>query len=194
MAPQFASVEICRWLAAINCEHVRTPLYHPRSNELAECFMHTLKDHIWATKQGDLQSTVDRFLLQYRNIRYTMTSQAPAFLMQNHLLHSSVVSLSGQTVWARKYFDKNELWQKGQVIAHEGKNIVDVKLEMEQVQKCHTEQTKLFVELPASAECNQYSSGTSGAPMTNEDDEAQNSVTVSRPRRNTKVPDRLTYH
>ena len=32
--------------------------------------------------------------------------------------------------------------------------------------------------------------------MTNEDDEAQKSVAVSRPRRNrnAKVPDRLTYH
>ena len=84
-----------------------------------------------------------------------MTGQAPAFLMQNHLLCSPVVSLWGQTVWARKYLDKNELWQKGQVITHEGKNIVDVKLETGQVQKCHTEQTKLFIELPASAECNQ---------------------------------------
>ena len=75
------------------------------------------------------------------------------------------------------------------MIAHEGKNIVDVKLETGQVQRCHTEQTKPFV-----TEYNQYSSGDLGAPMTNEDDEAQKSVAVSRPRRNIKVPDRLTYH
>ena len=110
----------------------------------SECFVHTLKDHIWAAKQGDLQSTVDRFLLQYRNAQHAMTGQAPAFLMQNHLLRSLVVSLWGKTVWARKYLDKNELWQKGQVIAHEGKNIVDVKLEMGKIQKCHTELIKPF--------------------------------------------------
>ena len=107
--PQFASVEICRWLAAINCEHVRTPPYHPRSNGLAEHterFVRTLKDHIRTAKQGDLQSTVDRFLLQYRNARHATTGQAPAFLMRNHLPHSPVVSLWGQTIWARKYSDK----------------------------------------------------------------------------------------
>ena len=41
----------------------------------------------------------------------------------------------------------------------------DVKLQTAQVQKCHTEQTKPFIEPPASAECNQYSSGVSGSAI-----------------------------
>ena len=97
---------------AINCEHVRTPPYHPCSNGLDERFMRTLKDHTRAAKQGDLQSTVDRFLLQYRNAQHSTAGKAPAFLMRNHLLCSPVVSLCGQNVWARKYFDKMSYGKK----------------------------------------------------------------------------------
>ena len=36
--PQFVSGEMEAWLKNINCHHVRTPPYHPRSNGLAERF------------------------------------------------------------------------------------------------------------------------------------------------------------
>ena len=138
-----------KWLEAFACRHVRTPRYHPRSNGLAERFVRTLKDHVRAAGVGhDMQSTIDKFLLHYRNSPHSTTGVAPAMRMKGRLLRSTVTALSsvGDKVWARQYNDKDRPWRSGTVIGTEGRRIVDVRLPTGAVQRCYNEQIKRRVE------------------------------------------------
>ena len=143
--PQFVSDEIEAWLKNVGCHHIRTPPYHPRSNGLAERFVQTLKNHLRCVKGSQhLQTSVDRFLMQYRNSKHSTTGVAPAIRMRGHLLRSPVIALSaiGDKVWTRKYHDKTQLWQAAEVVGLEGRNVINAKLDNGTFQRCHIEQTK----------------------------------------------------
>ena len=143
--PSLVSEEMEQWLSAIGCSHLRTPPYHPKSNGLAERFVRTLKDHLRAAGPGtDLQTAVDRFLLQYRNTEHSTTGVAPAMRMRGALLRSNVINLraNGDKIWIKDYSDKKQIWTPAVVNGMEGNRIVDVTIDNGKVQRCHMEQTK----------------------------------------------------
>ena len=129
--------------------------------------------------------------------------------MHNHLLRSPIISLCEQRIWARKHLDKQQLWQKGEVVGQEGNKIVDVKLDSGQFQRFHTEQTKPLVEPMREVEnfkaneaysqsqtddaiCGNSEVQTDGKQAHDAMD-MQETVATSRPRRTIKAPNRLTY-
>ena len=142
--PQFACEEMEKWLSHIGCKHILTPPYHPRSNGLAERFVRTLKNHIRCGRGKDLQSVVDRFLLQYRNSSHSTTGVAPAVLMRGKLLRSPITALSGigDKVWVRKHLDKDQPWKDAEVIGLEGRSLLKVLDEDSRTQRFHVEDTK----------------------------------------------------
>lgn len=194
--PQFTSKEMEGWLRGIGCRHVLTPPYHPRSNGLAERFVRDLKNHLRASgkAEDDLQTSVDRFLLQYRNSQHSTTGKAPSELMRGHFLRTATLSLAREPVWVKTYRNETEKWRAGEVVSREGKAIVGVQLDDGKYGRFHREQTKpRSPEAPACPEedatevqADQTERGSSPGPL-------QRAEGVRRGQRLRKAPDRLHY-
>lgn len=181
--PQFVSKEMEGWLRGINCRHVLTPPYHPRSNGLAERFVRDLKNHLRAAGSDDLQTSVDRYLLQYRNARHSTTGKSPAELMRGHVLRSPTVSLAREPVWVKTYRNEMSKWKPGEIIRREGNVIVDVQLDGGTIGRYHLEQTKPRINSSKSLSHQTEPTKDSGQE-------------VAEPRRSgrvTKEPDRTNY-
>ena len=80
---QFTSAGLEKFLALNNIKHVKSCLYHPATNGLAERSVQTLK-HALRVSKGDghtLQHRLASFLLNYQNARHSTTEVTPATLM-----------------------------------------------------------------------------------------------------------------
>ena len=146
---QFVSEEMEMWLTNIGCKHILTPPYHPRSNGLAERFVRTLKDHLRCVKgTNNLQASVDRFLMQYRNSKHSTTGVPPSVRMRGKLLRSPITALNalGDKVWVRKHLDPDRLWKPARVVGMEGRNLLNVLDDEGKPQRYHVEDTKRRIE------------------------------------------------
>jgi len=143
--PTFISSELKTWFHLIGCRQLLAPPYHPRSNGLAERFVRTLKDHINAAgNEIDLQRTVDKFLLMYRNTPHSSTNQPPAMMLKGHLLRNSTSSLAlqGDKIFIKQRPNKLNKWKKAEIVKTEGEKIVDVKLPEGKFERYHLEDCK----------------------------------------------------
>lgn len=217
--PQFVSGEMTDWLSRIGCKHVRTPPYHPRSNGIAERFVRTLKNHLRAAQTEDLQTAVDRFLIQYRNREHPATGVAPATIMRGQLLRSPITSLAKDPpkVWVRGDFKKEALYQPGTIVRSSPYSDTTVTVQMDNGAErlCHKEQLKVKVEpLTARAEPSEEDEfdTESGLPIAEEHstDTAQEETAtqvsgttqsstlpgraIERTKRNRRPLDRLQYN
>jgi len=71
--------------------HIRTALYHPASNGLAERAVQTLKQGLKKLTDGCLDTKLFRFLFQYRITPHTTTGQTPAQLLMGRCLCSQLL-------------------------------------------------------------------------------------------------------
>ena len=87
--PQFCSEEFSAFLKSNGVKHIRSAPYHPATNGLAERFVCTFKQALKSSKgTGKVQQRLDTFLLAYRNIPHTTTTETPAMLFIGRRLRS----------------------------------------------------------------------------------------------------------
>ena len=96
--PQFASEEFDMFLKRKGIKHTPVPVppYHPASNGAAERAVQTVKQTLkkmWLDhKRNDTSITWSRrladFLLTYRSVPHTVTTQAPSELLMKRILHT----------------------------------------------------------------------------------------------------------
>ena len=87
--PQFCSEEFSAFLKSNGVKHTRSAPYHPATNGLAERFVRTFKQALKSSKgTGMVQQRLDTFLLAYRNIPHTTTTETPAMLVLGRRLRS----------------------------------------------------------------------------------------------------------
>eukprot|EP00731_Ephydatia_muelleri_P006604 Em0003g852a len=81
--PQFIASEFKDFCTANNITHIRATPYHPKTNGLAERAVRTFKERFSATKmhRDDLDLTLQRFLISYRNTPHKSTGRSPAELL-----------------------------------------------------------------------------------------------------------------
>eukprot|EP00731_Ephydatia_muelleri_P007324 Em0003g1572a len=81
--PQFIASEFKDFCTANNITHIRATPYHPKTNGLAERAVRTFKERFSAAKmhRDDLDLTLQRFLLSYRNTPHKSTGRSPAELL-----------------------------------------------------------------------------------------------------------------
>ena len=106
--------------------------------------MRTVKEHIRAACGKNLQATVDRFLMQYRNASHSSTHQPPSLRMIGRTLRCNLMSLK-RKVWVRNR-NKNQPWQAAEIVGKEGSCIVQAELEDGSTTRFHVEHTKPRVD------------------------------------------------
>ena len=81
--PQFIASEFKDFCTANNITHIRATPYHPKTNGLAEWAVRTFKERFSATKmhRDDLDLTLQRFLISYRDTPHKSTGRSPAELL-----------------------------------------------------------------------------------------------------------------
>ena len=87
-AANFTSMEFSTFMKRSGIKHVRTPLYHPSSNGIAEMVVQTLKDGLRKIKEGSLETRLSRFLFKYRITPHSITGISPSEIMFGRRLHS----------------------------------------------------------------------------------------------------------
>ena len=86
--PQFIASEFKDFCTANNITHIHATPYHPKTNGLAERAVRTFKECFSATKvhREDLDLTLQRFLISYRNTPHKSTGRSPAeFLLSRRI-------------------------------------------------------------------------------------------------------------
>ena len=129
--PSLVSAEMEQWLAALGCRHIRTPPYHPQSNGQVERLVCMLKEHLQAAGETtNMQTVVDKFLMSYNNASHSTVGEAPAVLLNGHLLHTSVTALSsvGDKLWVRNHQLRQPKWRPATVVDVEGSRVINVQL------------------------------------------------------------------
>ncbi|XP_056434905.1 LOW QUALITY PROTEIN: uncharacterized protein K02A2.6-like, partial [Gadus chalcogrammus] len=87
--PQFSSEEFSAEFKSNGVKHTCSAPYHPATNGLAERFVRTFKQALKSSKgTGMVQQRLDTFLLAYRNIPHTTTTETPAMLFLGRRLRS----------------------------------------------------------------------------------------------------------
>ena len=137
--PSLIAQEVENWLANIGCEHITSPVYHPKSNGLAERLVRTFKEHSKVNRPSDLTVSVDRFLFSYRNIPNSTTGLSPAMLMLGRELRSSA-SVLNAPCYASVPLAKT--FTPGTIIGQHGK-VITCETEPGQIVKRHQEQMKM---------------------------------------------------
>lgn len=204
--PSLVSSEMEQWLSSIGCRHIRTPPYHPRSNGLAERFVRTLKEHLQASGDSvDLQASVDRFLLSYRNTPHSTTGEAPAALLKGHVLRTRITSMcaSGDKLWVKSHGTNQPMWHQAIVVGTEGTRIARTQEPNGTVQRYHVEDTKPCVastETATEAEVEPITEPSTLATGARDENTLSSEAVLcpepNRPRRNINPPERygvITY-
>ena len=81
--PQFTSGEFETFLKMNAVKHIKTPVYHPASNGLAERLVQNFKKSLEKNRAVGgmtLQHCIAKFLYGYRNMPHTTTKKTPAEL------------------------------------------------------------------------------------------------------------------
>ena len=81
--PQFRSFEFREFLKRYGIYHSFSPPYHPATNGAAEIFVQTFKDKVTKIVKGGetLETAINMFLIDYRNISHCTTGVSPSYLM-----------------------------------------------------------------------------------------------------------------
>lgn len=81
--PQFIASEFRDFCISNNITHIRATPYHPKTNGLAERAVRTFKERFTAIKSSssDVNLTLQRFLMSYRNTPHKSTGRSPAELL-----------------------------------------------------------------------------------------------------------------
>ena len=85
--PCFTSGEFKDFMVNCGVKHIRTAVYKPSTNGLAERMVQTFKQALKASKEP-IQLTIDRFLFNYRLTPHSTTGLSPAELMFGRKLRS----------------------------------------------------------------------------------------------------------
>ncbi|CAG9106017.1 unnamed protein product [Plutella xylostella] len=146
--PPFSSTEFIKFLTDNGIESTFSAPYHPASNGAAENAVRTCKRVIKkAIIQGlDIETTLNRFLLMYRNTEHCTTGESPAQILQGRSLRTRLDKLKperedhvraaqrrqvgaaggreralavGDRVWCRNY-RAGDKWVKGKIIEKPG--------------------------------------------------------------------------
>ena len=88
--PQFTSQRFEQFFRANNCKHTRTSPYHTATNDIAECFVQSLKQALQASRKEAKSHSkrIASFLIHYRNARHSTTKVSPAQLLMKRDLRS----------------------------------------------------------------------------------------------------------
>ena len=92
---EFVSKELKDWLAAQECKNIDTPLYSPRSNELTERAVQTLKRSLKFYNKdigSSLTTYIDKILFSHRNSS-NARGDTPAKLLLGKNLRNHVVGI-----------------------------------------------------------------------------------------------------
>ena len=79
--PCFISSEFANFAEMNGIFHIKTAVYKPSTNGLAENMVKTFKTYLKTCEGGDIQKKLDRFLFKYRNTPHVTTGVNPAELM-----------------------------------------------------------------------------------------------------------------
>ena len=107
-AANFTSMEFSTFMKRNGIKHVRTPLYHPSSNGIAETVVQTLKDGLRKIKEGSLETRLSRFLFKYRITPHSITGISPSEIMFGRRLHSHMDHLRPHL--EKKANDRQKHW------------------------------------------------------------------------------------
>ncbi|KAL5510070.1 hypothetical protein EMCRGX_G005543 [Ephydatia muelleri] len=109
--PQFIASEFKDFCTANNITHIRATPYHPKTNRLAERAVRTFKERFSATKmhRDDLDLTLQRFLISYRNTPHKSTGRSPAELLLGRRIRTKLDLLKPDI---NHYMDKALTQQK----------------------------------------------------------------------------------
>jgi len=93
-AQEFVSEELRGWLQTQGCESIFTPIYHPRSNGLAERAVQTIKTAMraWRPQVGSFDAFLQRTLFNLRNSTSAARRKSPAETMLSRPLRMPLVS------------------------------------------------------------------------------------------------------
>ena len=83
----FTSTKFKEFLKFNGIRHTKTAPYHPTSNGLAECAVHSFKLEMKKLTMGSLEARVARFLFTYRITSQTINSTSASKLLLGHRLH-----------------------------------------------------------------------------------------------------------
>ena len=207
--PQFTSEEFQRFVLSNGVKHSKTAPYHPQSNGAAERFVQTFKQAMKKMKgdAGDIKKKLADFLLRYRKTPHATTNEAPAMLLmkriprsridlcqpkwrsmvegkqevqkRNHDKHAKGKEFKTEArVWVRDYRGDDK-WSPGIVTKQTGPVSYEVDVG-EQSWHRHAEQLRP-ADIPEQSD-----GGRNYEPN-------QDANQDTRPKRNIKVPERLTY-
>jgi len=138
-ASYFISGDLQAWFAAIGTEHQTIAPYHPQSNGLAERFVDTVKQHVKAINCSDLQTAIDRFLMQYRNSIHLTTLKTPAEMIYGESNRTPLHALVGKRV----YFKRAQASYRPAIIESRiGNAMLTVRDEEGTTHKVHQDQSK----------------------------------------------------
>jgi len=208
--PTFISAELKSWLRLVGCRQIFAPPYHPRSNGLAERFVRTLKEHINAAgDDDDLQRTVDKFLMMYRNTPHSTTNQAPATMLKGRLLRNNISSLAlqGDNVLVKQRPNKQNKWKRAKIVKGEGEKIVQVELpeggfERYHIEDCKVDESEVKIKKAEDEEIPKNSKDRSEIAEDSKDEDknstcekdnikTEKNICSERPKRIRRPPDRF---
>ncbi|VDP94676.1 unnamed protein product [Echinostoma caproni] len=171
---QFCAAEFKAWLDSIGCRHLRTAPRHPCPNGAAENLVKTVKSAMAFTNPrtiSELETLLDKFLLQYRNAEHATTKESPAKLFNAGSLRSSLRCLDSSDV---VYFRGSDLrLSKGIITRKIGRAMIEITdLRVAKVYRRHIDQI-LFDDTPTPiedpADKTQENSSCDTPPTTTED-------------------------
>ena len=108
--PSFSSSEFTDFVKANGIQHIKTVLYHPAYNGLAERAVQTFKACMKKLSNGSLQDQVNSFFLKYRTTPQTTTGVSPTELLMGCKLRTHLDLLvpdNGGKVRMRKNLQKH---------------------------------------------------------------------------------------
>jgi len=139
--PAFIEKNLNLWLQNINCKHLTIAPYHPASNGIAERFVRTIKEQLKCSSQNDYMSTINKFLMCYRNTPQSSTGIIPSILMFGRKVRT-VHTVMSETpkVWVKEPLQKE--FVPAEIVGELGKTMHVVRKEDGTIVKRHKEQIK----------------------------------------------------
>ena len=105
--PCFTSEEFKRFVGQCGIRHITTAVYKPSTNGLAEKMVQTFKKALKASKES-IQTTIDRFLFNYRLTPHCTTGVTPSELMLGRKMRSRLDLLTPLDQVSQRVSQKQE--------------------------------------------------------------------------------------